>query len=983
MKKPVIIALALITTIVSCIIAKNHFAWHELARHEGNELRDGDEENDNDEVEGGVEKEMAMWFLSRAYPDPYNLNEKYQRGWEQAIRIRKNQLALRGQQINSGAWVSLGPSSGIGGRILSIAINPVKTTTVWCGSAGGGIWKSYNSGSNWQPVVTDFPVIGVPSLIINPSDTMVMYAGTGEIYRLDSVVNTPSPTPSPNTNGYSVWKTRGTFGVGILKSINGGTTWTQVMNKNMNDLFGVQRLRFDPTNPNTVYAACTDGLYRTTDAGANWTRILALTYVSDVVINAKNNQQIVAAVGNLANTQKGIWRSGDGGATWTKITTGLPASIQGMTKMDNMPTVGNRDTIIASIGVAESSSADLYRSSDFGLTWASLSGSGHVQWQHWCAHCVEIKPSNSDSLLYGGVKLRAYKVSATSASGIITIHDDIHDIQVDPILKNIVYAACDGGMYRSTNGGGTFSSISTGLAATQFYQTLGVSATDPNFIVGGLQDNGVYRTTNGGTSWATAPGNYADGASCFVDPSNDQNVLTSGDARNVYFSTNRAAATANKLAYWGAVGDSRAAFNCPMGISKSTPQMMYVASDNWHVSSDNGVSFSNGNLGATPPYPASTPNNFIEKIHRCAVALQISPTNSSKVYVSTSPFAQADNDIDTLYYDRALGNNVLRTLNGATPFTSRRTGLPDRYVMDFAISPTNDDSVFCALAGFGTPTHIYVTGNGGASWTATTGTLPDVPFNAVVFDPLNSKIIYAGGDMGVYVSPDRGATWYDFNGGFWDGMQIMDLQISSSFVIAATHGKGIFKSVLFSGTLPVNLISFSGQNRGNYNQLRWTASQEVNMLQYELERSVDGTNYQRVTTVAAHNSPIQVSYSFDDAALSQAQPQYYYRLKMVNTDNSYTYSNVILLKRILKNNFSVLGNPFSDHIDLSYSVSSDQKIGIALYNAVGGLVKKTNLDALAGTGVYTVDNLGKLAAGMYYLKLDAIDDRKTFTLMKK
>ncbi|MBL0135729.1 MAG: hypothetical protein IPP79_18005 [Chitinophagaceae bacterium] len=131
---------------------------------------------------------------------------------------------------------------------------------------------------------------------------------------------------------------------------------------------------------------------------------------------------------------------------------------------------------------------------------------------------------------------------------------------------------------------------------------------------------------------------------------------------------------------------------------------------------------------------------------------------------------------------------MFKTTTPATvPYSSVRSNLPDRFVMDFAISPTNDDSVFIAVGGFGT-THIWATGNGGASWTEIGAGLPDVPFNAVLLDPVDPNILYAGCDFGVFVSPDRGATWLDFNTGFWDATLVMDLQAdASNRIVAATN----------------------------------------------------------------------------------------------------------------------------------------------------------------------------------------------------
>ena len=262
------------------------------------------EQNEN-EKSTDADKQMEQWFWSRGYPDPKNINEKYSGGWQQAKELEtftRNLLGsatAKGESSSGlGSWVSLGPNSVIGGRTLSIAINPKNSNQLLIGTAGGGIWTSNNAGANWSHVVTGLPVEGVPSIIINPNNPKIIYAGTGEVYRVDTT-----------GTGYNVWKTRGTYGVGIIKSIDGGVTWKQIFTKTQGNMFGVQMLQFDPANKQIVYACCTDGLYKTINSGNVWTKILSKTYVSDIAINPTNTQVMVASVGNLVNPDKGLYRT--------------------------------------------------------------------------------------------------------------------------------------------------------------------------------------------------------------------------------------------------------------------------------------------------------------------------------------------------------------------------------------------------------------------------------------------------------------------------------------------------------------------------------------------------------------------------------------------------------------------------------------------------------------------------------------------------
>jgi len=945
MKKPLLQLLGLVTIVAALGV----FTLPQKQKPPHQTASAAEAEEENEEKESGPDKQLSNWFFARAYPDPYYLNEKFMAGWQQAEAIRKNEALSRTTSF-TGMWNSIGPNTSIGGRVLTIAIDPTNSSKLFAGSAGGGIWKSTNGGSSWVPVPTGFPVIGVASIIINPTNSNIIYAGTGEVYRTDST----GSTPNPGNTTFNVWKTRGTYGIGILKSTDGGTTWSQVLVRNLSQLFAVQRLRFDPANSNTVYACATDGLYRTTDAGANWTKIFNATYVSDVVINGTN---IVAAVGNLGNTSKGIYRSSNGGSSWTKITAGLPSSFNGYIKLDCVSSSPN--TIAASIGVSKTATVEIYRSTDFGLNWTGLSSSGHCKWQYWFSHAVAINPSNANKIMVGGIDTYIYTLPASAGSLVqvgTNIHDDVHDIQFDPSNANTVYVAGDGGIYKSTNisTSATFSNINNGLAATQFYASLGVSSTDAGLYLGGLQDNGtvIYN----GTSWTKLSSPAGDGAAAAIDPQNDNNMLASRDARALFRSTNRGSSFSQTATYWGSVADSRTGFVAPIAYSRSNPSIVYAASDNLHKSTNGGGSWTFDSY--------STATNYIEAQRKTAIAMAVSPTNPNKIYVSTSPFAQYDNDVDNIYVNG--GPNVLKTTTGNTPFTSIKGTLPDRFVMDFAISSTNDDSVFVVLGGFGT-SHVYVTGNGGSTWTSIGSGLPDVPFNAILIDPLDPRVLYAGCDLGIYVSPNRGQNWYDFNNGLWDATQVFDLQMTAdNQLVAATHGKGIFRGSRYTNVLPVDILSFSGRAEGTKNALKWTVSGEVNLRNYVVERSADGIRYAPVTTIAAKNTQAQLTYTYSE--LVDGATSYFYRLRSVNNDGSYKYSGVVHIKRSGKDEFRVISNPFRNSVDLRVSLAQATTVRFHVYDGNGKMIVSEKANFTSGSTSFSINSLPPLANGVYYVE---------------
>ena len=233
------------------------------------------------------------------------------------------------------------------------------------------------------------------------------------------------------------------------------------------EMFGIQEIKFDPTDHNIIYACTTDGLWRSVDAGVNWTRLLNITYVSDVVINGST---LVVAVGNLGNTLRGIYRSTNNGGTWTKISSGLPTSINGYIKFGWV--ASDPATIVATISNNDNPTTELYRSTNTGSSWTGLTSTAHIDYQYWFAHDVAINPSNTNRMFMMGVTCRQITIGSGSASVGGAIHADVHDIEFDPSNPAIAYVACDGGVYKCSNTAAStpsFTEKNTGLAATQFY----------------------------------------------------------------------------------------------------------------------------------------------------------------------------------------------------------------------------------------------------------------------------------------------------------------------------------------------------------------------------------------------------------------------------------------------------------------------------------------------------------------------------------
>jgi hypothetical protein len=361
-------------------------------------------------------------------------------------------------------WTAIGPHN-TGGRTLAIEFNPQNPNTVYAGSASGGLWVSYTGSAGvdaWQRIETGFPVLGVSTIEFEPNDSNVIYIGTGEVYNYFAA-----------GTGAAYRSTRGTYGIGILKSTDGGTTWAKSLDWSLdwsyNEQRGIWAIKVNPLNHNTVWAATTEGTFRSYDAGANWKQVHLVVMANDLVINPVDTSIVITGNGNFASTGFGIYRTSDGGGSWTHITSGLPNYYEGKIQLDIYK--ANPNIVYASIGngFSQSNGASwLCKSVDAGVTWTLMTQQDYSKWQGWFSHDVAINQSNPDELLVIGIEI--YKstnggltITQQSTPGLTLgrppiggpeggqtfVHSDAHDVKQHPTDTNTFYLGTDGGVFRT------------------------------------------------------------------------------------------------------------------------------------------------------------------------------------------------------------------------------------------------------------------------------------------------------------------------------------------------------------------------------------------------------------------------------------------------------------------------------------------------------------------------------------------------------
>lgn len=708
---------------------------------------------------------FKLWGMARTFPDGQFHTEKY----AEALSLMQLAAQLRGERNNT--WEALGPKN-IGGRTLCLAINPVDTNILWAGSASGGLWKSATAGRGadaWQLVETGFPVLGVSAIAIDPSAPDVMYVGTGEVYNVEN--------SAPNV---AFRTTRGTYGIGILKSTDGGLTWAKSLDWAYGQLRGVQDIKINPQRPATVYAATTEGLLRSYNAGATWHIVHNKRMAVDIEINPLDTSVVYVTHGSLDDQDvSGIYRSTNGGGSFSKLAGGLPATYTGKTLLTIFP--ADPDVMYASVGNSFDQEG-LYKTTNGGDTWSKVHSQNVCAYQGWYSHDVVVHPTDAEQIVWVGidtwkstdggasVQRKTYwyewyfgQVPAGGPEGPpYYAHADIHRaywLENDP---NKIYTVTDGGIFVSYDGGETWQGRNGGYQTQQFYANMGNSATDPFLCIGGMQDNSTAIYTGDG-AWTRVLG--GDGECAAISPLDDQIMYGSSQYLNVYKSVDGGAS-------WYGIGGfdgESACFNGPFEIAPSDPNIMYAGAQSLHRSDDGGETWANASAG------------FIAD-GDVILTVAIHPTNPDIVYCSTAP--SITNSARVFRFET---NNFLVT---------EMNGLPNRLCMDIAFHPTQPKTAYTVFAGFNTQ-HVWRTDDDGATWAAIDNGLPDVPTNSVLLDPLNPDHIYVGNDLGVWLSTDAGNSWDFYSAGAPQAMLTMHLSTAPGRKLrVGTHGLGVWQTDL-------------------------------------------------------------------------------------------------------------------------------------------------------------------------------------------
>lgn len=718
----------------------------------------------SEKIPGRKQFDRISWFLEG------RVDENGQFGnpaatWDVYQDVKRTMKQSKLQQVSN--WVPVGPtivpSQGGGlGRINCVAFHPTNNNIMYAGSASGGLWKTTNGGSNWTPMSDDLASLGVSDIVIDHQNANTLFVATGDNDAND------------------------TYSIGIIKSTDGGNTWTTTgLSYTIQEQRRISKLIMDPNNNQIMYAGTNIGLYKTTDGGVTWNKIRHGS-VEDIELNPLNSNTIYIILGNRP------YRSTNAGASFLPTTVSYTSSVD-RAKLAVTPADTSYVYLLTSKN-SDDSFEGLYLSTDGGSTYTKKSSSPNILGYSstgavgsgisWYAMALAVSPTNKNEVFAASVNIWkstnagaswAIKAHWYGAGGISYVHADVHELTYNE-NTNALWVCSDGGLDVTTDNGANWTQKNTGLMISQIYR-LSVSDQDGHRVLTGWQDNGTHLKTQ--TGWSHELG--GDGMECIISHVNYNYLYGESQYGNISRSTNGGISWSNISSSIGEEGH----WVTPYVMHPTNQNILYAGYDNIYKTTDKGNTWTN------------LTNNTNTSYYKKYRALAISESDPNYLYASD-------------YYD------IYRSTDGGLTWTNCSGNLPSREISYITIHPDNPNIVYVTMLGFVNGEKVYVSRNKGTSWINISGNLPNIPANTLVFEKGSNGGIYVGTDVGVYYRDSTLANWIPFMDGL-PNVIISELEINYAghAIIAATYGRGLWSSDLYSWNVPVNEIPVSEKQQFN------------------------------------------------------------------------------------------------------------------------------------------------------------------------
>ena len=685
-------------------------------------------------------------------------------------------------------WRSIGPFRG--GRSAAVTGVPGKANLYYMGATGGGVWRTNDAGGTWENISDGFFGGSIGAIAVSEWDNNVIYVGGGEVTVRGNV-----------SSGYGMWKT-----------VDAGATWTQVGLKQSRH---IPRIRIHPKNPDLVYAAVLGniykssserGVYRSKDGGNTWEKILYVNADAgavDLVLDPNNPRIMYASTWKVRRTPyslesggegSSLWKSVDGGDTWTNISSneGLPGGTWGISGVTVSPVNSNRVWVIV-----ENKNGGVYRSDDAGKTWKLVNKERKLRQRAWYYTRIYADSQDENMVYVMNVRYHRSKDGGKTYETFNAPHGDHHDFWVAPEDNQRMVVGDDGGAQVSFDGGENWSTYHNQPTA-QFYRV----TTDDSFpyrIYGAQQDNStlrIYHRANGAFidngDWEPSAG----GESAHIAPDPDNNDIVYGGSYDGFMTRfNHRTKEIRAVNVWpdnpmghGAEGMKyRFQWNFPIFFSPHDGNKLYTASNQLHVSTDEGQSWQiiSPDLTRNDPSKLGSSGGPITK-----------DNTSVEYYCTIFAAAESTHEEGVIWVGSDDGLVHITKDGGDNWENITPSGLPEwTMINSIEIDPFNKGGLYLAgtrykLGDF--KPYLYKTEDYGKTWRKIVSGINDEDFTRVVrADPERKGLLYAGTEAGMYISFDDGASWNPFQMNL-PIVPITDLAVKDNNLIAATQGRSFW-----------------------------------------------------------------------------------------------------------------------------------------------------------------------------------------------
>ena len=694
-------------------------------------------------------------------------------------------------------------SAAMSGRIAAVdAVQEGQRLTVYIGSASGGVWKSVNGGTTFKPVFDKEAVQSIGAVTIDPKNPKVIWVGTGEAWTRNSV----------------------SIGDGVYKSTDGGENWT---NMGLRESERISKILVNPNQTNTVYVCAPGklwsdsderGLYKTTDGGKTWTKILkganTSTGCSMISMDRQNPETIYAGMwdfrrkgwtfrsggdGPTAFSGSGLFKSTNGGASWTELTdksaNGLPPKPWGRVAVAVAP---SKPAVVYASIEAEIPKDGLYRSDDGGKTWQQLDRSQNMIWRPFYFANLIVDPKDENKIYKPDLSLIASNDGGRSFSNIAGgAHGDFHDVWINPNNTDHVITGDDGGVWYSYDGGNRWWK-GDNLPVSQFYH-VSVDMDTPYHVYGGLQDNSSWIGDSaypGGITnsrWENVYG--GDGFWVFADAADPEYVYAEYQGGGIS-RINRKTLEARNIQPLPQYQEKKLRYNwnTPIHLSRTQRGTIYIGAQFLFRSRDRGQTWERISPDLTTNDPEKqkqeqsggiTVDNSSAEMHTTIFSISESPRDSNVIWVGTD-----DGNVQLSRDAGKTWKNLVGNIKGL-PKNAWVTSIEAGHFEPGTAYATFDLHTFGNMRPY-----VYKTADFGNTWTELIGPSSSVQGYAHVVkeDIVNKDLLFVGTELGLWVSIDGGKQWSQYKGDDFPNVAVRDLAIHprDKDLIIATHGRGIW-----------------------------------------------------------------------------------------------------------------------------------------------------------------------------------------------